>query len=90
MEKYELMGQVLNGNGMRAFTVPVSEILHDQERIREKNQVILNIPEKPSLKDFAKDLKNLMIEYEKKGISEKNLTQALTKIFNHNSEKGGR
>lgn len=87
MEKYEMMGQVLNGSGMRAFTVPTLEIYQEQERIKEKNQVVFNIPEKPTGKDFVKDLKNLMTEYEKKGVSQKNLNQILTQIFNPDGGK---
>ena len=42
---------------------------------------MLELPEKPNLKDFIKSIGEVLNEYEKRGIAKKNLTQTLTKIF---------
>ena len=80
MEKYELEGQFLGRDGMRAFTIPALEINREQEWAKKKNQLILNVPEKPTAKDFVDSLKTLVNSYQNKGVSQTQIKEVLGKI----------
>ena len=67
------------GNLQNSFTEKTEPL--EETKLNMKDQIVLELPEKPNLKDFIKSIGEVLNEYEQRGIAKKNLTQTLTKIF---------